>query len=152
VPGRLGWSCPVVPLSGLDADGAVQKPSWHERPLAQSLAFTQRNKQAPVAGPPQLEVRVQIVWAGPFAQESAHATVHRPHRQTPEPAQSASTAHEASQRGGSAFFEGEQVAQANANKPAQSRSQQARLTRGTLLLVKRSHPSVPGTLHTITDF
>jgi hypothetical protein len=129
VPGRLGWSCPVVPLSGLDADGAVQNPSWHERPLAQSLAFAQRNKQAPVAGSPQLEVRVQIVWAGPFAQESVHATVHLPHRQTPETPQSASTVHEASQRAGSAFFEDEQEAQANTNNPAPSRSHQARLTR-----------------------
>ena len=63
-------------------------------------------------------MRVHIVWAGPFAQESVHATVHLPHRQVPEPPQSASTAHEVSQRGGSAFFEDEQEAQANANKPA----------------------------------
>jgi hypothetical protein len=116
----------------LDADGAVQNPSWHERPLAQSLAFAQRNKQAPVAGSPQLEVRVQIVWAGPFAQESVHATVHLPHRQAPEPPQSASTAHEVSQRGGSIFFEEEQEAQANANQTAPSRSQEVKLTRRTL--------------------
>jgi hypothetical protein len=138
VPGRLGWSGPVVPLSGLDADGAVQNPSWHERPLAQSLAFTQRSKQAPVVGSPQLEVCVQIVWAGPFAQESVHATVHLPHRQAPEPAQSASTVHEASQRGGSAFFEDEQEAQAMANKQAPSRSHQANLTNEPQVLLTQS--------------
>jgi hypothetical protein len=53
---------------------------------------------------------VQTVLAGPAAQVSWQATVHRLQRQVPEPSQSASTVQAASQRGVATGFD-EQAAQ-----------------------------------------
>jgi len=97
----------------------VQNPSWQTRPLAQSPARTQRAKHVPAEGLPQLDVRVHTVSAGPAAQESLQATVHRLQRHVPEPSQSASAAQTASQRGVAVGFDDEQETQANASQNAQ---------------------------------
>jgi hypothetical protein len=73
---------------------------------------------------------MQVVPAGPPAQESEHATVHRLHRQVSDGPQSASAAQFASQRGGDAGVEDEQDTQPTAShKEKRSRRQDVRCNR-----------------------